>query len=412
MATLLGCAKPEQQPAASAGLSTSTAAVVAARLSEKDNLLDLGRGAVVVSRTGEAALENSALLAVDGDRSSSWIMPPGDPRQSIVIALAGLSRIEKVGLSNGGATQRDRSPGTVVFESSIDGQTFRPLARVRFDNRGDAQLAAVAPTEARFIRASILDGLVPAPKIVEVPSLQVRGRQLEDAAPGDLSGCWTINGSPARLVQHGSRVSGVIDEGTPRYVEGGSDGRVVRLVWSRGPEFGDAAVTVTRDGRHLSALSWHEEIIPIFAGLSWYGEKATCGSGTALPDRLIDGFLEKRGWFPLYAITTNARGDVDPAAAAEGLRLLEGFLSRSVSRRFRIVAHDFHGSTDGENQSQTERQIASLQAALAAAHVNTGGIEFVAAGSQHARQDVVTEIQRAMYSAFELEPAASRALAP
>jgi hypothetical protein len=411
LATVLHCANPTP-PAARARPAPPKTSAADERRSEKDNLLDLGRGAVVVSRTGEASLENAALLAVDGNRNSTWLLLPNDIRQSMVVALAGLTRIEQVGLSNGALSVRDQSPGTVLFEGSLDGKEFRPLARVRFEQRGDALLVAVMPTEARFIRASIVDALVPGAGIIAVPSLQVRGQQLEGASPGNLTGCWSINGTPARLIQHGSHVSGATQEKIPRYLEGGSDGRVIRLAWLRGPDFGDAAVTVTRDGQHLSALNWHEEIIPLFGGPSWYGERTACPAESGGFDRLMDAFLEKRGWFPLYAIPTDARGEVPHDEGAEGIQLLAQFLSRNPSRRVRIVAHDFHGATDAENQARTERQIRSLQAALVAEHVNTDGIDFVAAGSKHARQEVITEVQRAMYSAFELEPAASHALTP
>src|SRR5471032_1441764 len=70
---------------------------------ERDNLLNYARGAVVVSRTGEFALWASALLAIDGDPDSCWFMPPHEPGQQLVAALPGESRIDQIGISNAAA---------------------------------------------------------------------------------------------------------------------------------------------------------------------------------------------------------------------------------------------------------------------------------------------------------------------
>src|SRR2546430_13001545 len=45
---------------------------------ERQSLLDLSRGATVVSRTGESMLQFSALQAIDGDPGSWWAPPPRD----------------------------------------------------------------------------------------------------------------------------------------------------------------------------------------------------------------------------------------------------------------------------------------------------------------------------------------------
>jgi hypothetical protein len=43
---------------------------------DSDNLLNMGYGAALVSRTGEQNLENAAVQAIDGFEYTSWTSPP------------------------------------------------------------------------------------------------------------------------------------------------------------------------------------------------------------------------------------------------------------------------------------------------------------------------------------------------
>jgi F5/8 type C domain len=379
---------------------------------EQPNLLNLGYGVVVVARTGEATLDSAAIYAVDGDRATSWATPPGDVQQSVTIALPARTRLEKVGLSNGALALESSVPGSVELATSLDGKSFQTLTRVRFSGRGDAQLVAVTPTECNFVRASIVDALTGGSAVVYVPSLQARGRETGEARRGDLSGCWVINGMSARFAEKQGAVSGVIASKSTLFVTGGYRGRVLRLTWLRGPEFGQAAVTVDRTGQNMDALAWHEDIIPTFVAPVWFGSRAACSEVPTAPADFMQRYVEAAGWFPLYAIITTAAGEVDPEASAPEIRTLAQFLQRNRARRFRIVAHEFRGASAAENQAMTEKQLASLRLALQRAGVDPSPIQFIASGSERSRQEVTTEIQKAMYSAIEIEPLDSHHLMP
>src|SRR5207245_9066119 len=136
---IAGCAKqeltPPSRPKPRSGLAFETKAPD--DTPERQSLLDLSRGAAVLSRTGESMLQFSALQAIDGDPGSWWATPPRDLPQSMIIALPARSRIDAVGIRTvaGGRF----TAGHVQFDGSLDGRQLTPLATINSAESGDAR---------------------------------------------------------------------------------------------------------------------------------------------------------------------------------------------------------------------------------------------------------------------------------
>jgi hypothetical protein len=220
---------------------------------------------------------------------------------------------------------------------------------------------------------------------VRLHSVLARGTELEPAHPGDISGCWSINGQQARFARRGAHVIGILETGKePIRFAGGFDGRIYRLNWIRGNDYGMTLLTVAPDGQHLSAMNWHEEAIPMFFDTSWFGRKATCSMPIADSGEIPLALLRRIGRFSLYD-----RSDL--------ARLLTGLTN------VQFVAHEFRLATAKENHDASERELAKLRQQLQAAGVNLADVTFVAKGSDAPRQQPVTEAMRALYSAVDLQ---------
>ncbi len=337
----------------------------------------MAHGGTIVTRTGEALLDTSALQTIDGHPGSFWMTPLRDLPQSITIALAARSRIEKVGirtLDKGGF-----GPNHVTFETSADGRAFSPLASIKSAATSDAQWFDVTPTESSYIRVTIVDSAVPDHD-VRLYSILVRGTELEPAHPGDISGCWTINGEQARFARRGSQVVGILQTGkVPMRFAGAFDGRIYRLSWTRGNDYGMTLMGVSPDGQHLSAANWHEEAIPMFFDTSWFGERNKCSMAIPGSTEVAAALLRRTGRYALY-------GDSDVLALVK------------LFPNFRFVAHEFRLPTAKENHDAAERALTPLRKQFEGKN-----IEFVAAGSDNPRQEPVTEAMRALYSTVDLE---------
>ncbi len=350
---------------------------------ERSSLLELAHGATVTARTGEVMLEISALGAVDGDPGSFWMTPPNDLPQSMTIALPGRSRIDKVGLRT--TAKGYVTANHVTFESSVDGQAFAPMITVKSADSSHAQWFGVKPVEAGYLRVTIDDSLLPEHD-VRLNSVLALGGEVEPAHPGDITGCWTINGEQARFVRHGARVLGILEAGRePLRFEGGFDGRIYRLSWVRGNDYGMALLTVSPDGQHLSALNWHEEAIPMFFDTSWFGQKQTCSASVA-DSGVALALLRRTGRFSLYGVP-----------AADLLPLLKQL------PKFGFVAHEFRFPTEKENRNASERVLAGLRQELQSAGVDLSRVSFVAQGSNAPRQVSGSDVMRALYSTVDLE---------
>lgn len=377
-------AKPPIQPAPGAR------AAKRADVDDPGSLISIVRGATIVSRTGEALFETSAAEAIDSDPGTYWLSPPHDFPQSMVIALPARARIDRVGLRT---MEHSYTANRVQFESSLDGTTWKALATVIGRETRDAQWFDVAPTEAAFLRVTAVDPK-PTRKHVRLLSLLARGTELEPPRPGPIEGCWALNGRAARFAQRGAHVVGALALGNlPLFLDGGSDGRIVRFVWIRGNDYGLALMSVSPDGKHLTALSWHEEAIPLFRAESWFGQAGACPT-VPLREDVALALLQRVGRYSAFALRFRDDDTLDVEASWEALDILARLVKRGPAR---IVVHEFREATPEKNKARAQRILESVRAALG------GGADFVAAGSDAPRQKPLTEAQRAMYSCVDLE---------
>ena len=264
---------------------------------EVENLLALARGASVVSRTGELSLETSAVRLIDGDPATPWRSPPGGAWQTFVFSLAAPTRVTRVGMR--ATAFAHETPERVTFELSGDGATWREVASVPPGPPSELALTGIEPTDARYVRVTTIE---PSEHYATINGLHVVGTELAPPDPPRIDGCWTINGRPARFVQRGAAVAGVIGGDTPTLVSGGSDGRVIRLMWLRGPQWGVALLATDPPERTLSGVRWHERVDSESSGDGWFGEKAECSGGIEVDAASIArSILGRAGRWTLYA---------------------------------------------------------------------------------------------------------------
>ncbi|HKS25394.1 MAG TPA: discoidin domain-containing protein [Thermoanaerobaculia bacterium] len=362
---------------------------------ERSSLTDLTRGAVVVWRSGEALLENSAIAAIDGELGSYWANMPNDYPQSLVVALGAPARIERVGIRSFG--KPFFVPKETTFESSKDGVAFQPLATLHPTPSPDPQWVDVRPTDAAFLRVTLVAPTVDHGQVC-MASLLVQGRELAPARPGSIAGTWRINGRDAEF---SSDARGAMQYAhSTLFFEGGSNGRFYRYEWIRDAEFGYAALTVTPDGKHLNGIQWHEEIAGLYFGDAWFGERAD-GHVAAPAADVAHEFLRRSGHHSLYNLRFGADDTLDTAASAEGLKWLVDELRRQPHPR--LVAHEFREKTPEANRARAQRALDSLAKALQNAGVELRRVALVAAGSDNPRQIPGSEAARELYSTIDLE---------
>jgi len=367
---------------------------------ENDNLLNLVHGAAVVDRNGEVSYESSVAHALDGSRRTPWVSAPGGS-QIATFSLAAPTRITRVGAS---VPDRGNAPAGILFETSLDGTTWTKAveARLKHENRL-AQLFDVAPVVARYLRVTAIEPAYQS----HIFSLIAHGTETAPVAQPSIEGCWEINAVvPARFFRIGSRVTGTIG---PMIVDGGTDGRVYRLMWLETMMWGYAAVSISADGEHLSGVRWHEEVNPKNSGDGWLGKRVPCEQTAAINSaKVVDDIIRRAALWRLYGVRFDAQDRIVAAESANALDLAAKVIREHPDHRFRIVAREFRESTEEKNRTRCNAKLNAIRAALTARGIDLARIEFTAAGSERGRLSVDFTSLHVMDSGVELQVLPSR----
>lgn len=368
---------------------------------EPDNLLNYGRGAVVIERSGEGSLLVSALHAIDGDPASQWLTPTGDPNQAMVVSLPSRTEVSQVGISNERAIT-SRVVKSLQFEGSDDGISFQILSTIVLDKAANQQLFAVRPRALRFLRIALLESFGD-PGSIEVPSILVRGKALEPPRHGLLGGAWMMNQTAVDFAQIGAHVVGADREKTPMEIDGGTDGVIYRFAWIRGPQHGLGAIAVDRDGKRASGVWWFEECNPYLLGAPWFGVRTDEANRVPMTPKVMLSYLGKLGRFPLYGIVFDARDQVDEKLSDHALEQLRQFSDQNPGIRLRFLAHEFRGASREANRLRSQVQIKSFKAVLIKRGVDISRHELEAVGDDAVGATVITQVSRAVYSTLEMK---------
>lgn len=391
---LAACREAEEPPAPSAPEKRTEQDDAGAL--ENDNLLNLVFGAAVVDRSGELSYEASVAHALDGSRRTPWVSAPGG-KQIAILSLAAPTRIARVGASV--APNRGNAPAGILFETSPDGTAWTKAfeARLKHDNRLP-QLFDVAPVDARFLRVSAIEPAFQS----HILSLIVNGTETAPVAQPSIEGCWVINAVvPARFVHTGSRVTGTIG---PMVVDGGTDGRVYRLMWLEKMMWGYAAVSISGDGQHLSGVRWHEEVNPKNSGDGWIGKRVPCEQTIAIDTaKVVDDIMRRAAVWRLYGVRLDAQDRIIAAESANALDLAAKIMREHPRHRFRIVAREFRESTEEKNRARCNAKLNAIREALTARGTDLARIEFTIAGSERGPLSVDFTSLHVMDSGIELQ---------
>lgn len=360
-----------------------------------DNLLNIAYGAAMMSRTEELDLEQSAVHAIDGMYTTHWASPRGNAQQTMVFSFGAPVRVDRVGLIS--RVNADKMPAKVRFSASADARTWREVGTVTTNVTTEPQLTKVPPFEANFLKVDTID---PDDEEAEIASIVAMGKEIYPAELKSFDGCWTINGERAQIVQRGGRITGVIGEGQRvTAIDGGTDGRVARVMWMRGPMWGYAAITITADGRHLSALTFHKNPLTGYAGRAWIGDR--CESNQPFEAMSPVHFVNRSGHWTLNGLAFDEREQLIESMSRDTLETAAKIVAGAPTERFRITAYEFRHGKD-ENRQRTTARIASLRSALEARGVDLSRVELVAKGDDWPLAEPVFAVQRLLWSRIDL----------
>ncbi len=404
LASALLMATSCQKPAATVDISPPRSTPSA--YDSPDNLLQLIRGVVVTERSGEMMLERSALNAVDGDPTLFWSSPPSSGPQTMRVALPALTRLTAIGGSNGTPAFRWRALRSFRLFTSLNDKTWTPAGVFVFRGQANHQLLEITPRTARYLRFETIDAFGGGD--IDVSSFEARGSEIEPTKQAGFAGVWHFNGEKVFLRQEGRKVTGVVHIVPPMFLEGWSDGRTVRMVWSRRQQNGPALMAIDPSGTRISGFWWFEVAIPERLGAAWFGSRSV-ENAPKVPGQSVSQQL--LGWsssFPLNGVVFSTDGALEQSNSTASLEFLGEFIAANSQRRIRLAFRELRGENENSNLQATRRQVAAVRAVLAARRVPLANVSLEALGSGGMSDRFVTPIQRHLYSRIDLEVLAAK----
>ncbi|MBI2214686.1 MAG: discoidin domain-containing protein [Acidobacteria bacterium] len=363
-----------------------------------DELLTPTRGAVIADRSGEFSYMGSALNVIDADNATQWVSPPKDPVQWVVIELPAMSRIRRVGASTGEPYAPSSPVKTLRFEGSRDGRTFTALRTIDVEPKKNDQLFDIEPADVRFLRVTTLANH-DNPNVTIVPTLHLRGEELEPVAPPSFSGRWEVNGESLELSQDGNTLYGALKIDPPMLFCGVVTGRVARLAWSRGNEKGIAWLAVNPSSAKLSGTWWWlDPNLNFYFGEAWIGDRTGEAPRFTVPiPKVADVHLRKVGRFPLYGLVVRPDGELDVEASASGLTFVREALAAFPTYRVRLELVECDSWVEAKNLERGHARAAKLAASLERAGLPKERLLIQA----RSRTDLHSVRQRLMYDQVE-----------
>jgi outer membrane protein OmpA-like peptidoglycan-associated protein len=246
---------------------------------EKQDVLDIASGAVVLTATSEYNESWAALLLLNGTPDTGWCSAESQAYpNTIMMELSRPFQLQEFVIDNSKA-QESGYPGISARKFELYAST--KSRKEGFDlvysgeaAKGERKVFTLdKPAKAQWLKLVVLSNWG-NPAYTEIMELEAYGETV-GAAPEQrsVSGFYDTNYNLLRLEQYGSTIEGCYDwdNGT---LSGTTDGRVIRFQWIEdGPETGAAVMVLTADGNFLNGL-WYEE--GTYRGL-WYGTKVTDG---------------------------------------------------------------------------------------------------------------------------------------
>ena len=309
------------------------------------DVLNLSRGAIVLSHSGQYNEEWAALLLLDDTVEHGWSAAEGASfPHEILIELQTLTALDSIAFDNSTAEEAEY-PGISAREIEVWTSTEGPdtgfsKAMVQDAVQG-ARSAFAFPqqTPARWLKLVIRSNWG-HDAYTELMELEAYGETIETerSRPG-ISGVYATNYELMRIEQRGTQIYGCYDYrgGT---LTGSIDENVAQFEWrhEKGGDVGTAIMVLSRSGDQLNGLWYHEgEYKGLWTGSPQEGgEEPAC---TVPTDGSIAQSLSSSGRAIVYGI----RFDVDSAQlrprSEETLQEVLSVLTSQPDLRLAVAGH-------------------------------------------------------------------------
>jgi outer membrane protein OmpA-like peptidoglycan-associated protein len=189
-------------------------------------------------------------------------------------------------------------------------------------------------------------------------------------------------------------------------LEGGIDGRVMKLTWRQTKSDGPALMVFSADGKQLFGLWWYTGKEDT-GGSVWNGPKisnavGTCPHWSGGVQQQMTSDLETSGKVRVYGINFDTDSDHIRDESRSTLDQIVAVLKAKPDWKLRVEGHTDSTSTPEHNQQLSERRANSVKAYLVSAGIDASRLTTAGYGATRPVASNNNELGRAQNRRVEL----------
>lgn len=395
-------------PPSAGALRTSAAGSGKATIFDEPGLVSFASGALIVQKPQEYSDAWSAFWLLDERRDTGWATPKGViGNQTAVIELPDRSILTTLEFDTGHIEKPGEGAKDIRVEMSDTSMKtgFRKIADVSLQDRVDGQTFPVqAMVPGRWVRLTVHNNHGD-PDYLELMDFRARGKRLTQTAFPDISGTYHTNYGDMHIRQQGTSVVGCY-EWSGGLLEGGIEGRVMKLTWRQTTGEGPAIMVFSSDGKQLFALWWYKGQENA-AGQTWNGPRSsnavgTCPHWSGGVEQQMTSDLEQTGKVRVYGINFDSDSDRIRDESHSTLDQIVAMLKAKPDWKLAVEGHTDATSTPKHNQQLSERRANSVKVYLASAGIDASRLSTVGYGATRSVASNDTALGRAQNRRVEL----------
>ena len=371
------------RPAASpSGALPQAAAKGVSKTATDPDLVGFSSGALIVKKPVDYGGGWESFWILDDRSSTGWASPKGVvTNQTVVIELEDRSVFKALEFDTAQTENPGRAAKDITVEMSDTSMDtgFQKVADVSLKDRADGQAFPVqASVPGRWVRLTLHNNWGD-PDYVELMEFRAFGSILGHTSIADISGTYKTNFGDMHIRQQGTSVVGCYEE-DGGLLEGGIDGRVMKLTWRQTRSDGPAIMVFAADGKQLFGLWWHTGAED-GRGENWDGEKTssvvgTCPNWSGGVEGQMTSDLETSGKARLYGINFDTDSDHIRDESRSTLDQIVAMLKAKPDWKLRVEGYTDSTSTPEHNQQLSEHRANAVKAYLVTAgtHLHCGDL--------------------------------------
>ena len=401
---------------------TPTTAVNA--LQDQTNLLAFASGTTFAKMPHDFYASGSggagdwtAFALIDELSSYGWAkrLEDGGAGETMVLEMPERSLLKTLSFDTK-ETDTDSTAKNITVEisdaSATDG--FQQVLATELKDKTDNQIFNLEnPVPGRWVRLTIKDNYG-SPRYTEIMEFRGYGEQLTHTALSNVSGTYKMERyGPMHIKQDGTSVAGCY-EYSEGLIEGGVEGRVMRLKWSEGSKDsrrgGPAMMTFSQEGKKLTGV-YGNDGTKGFSGV-WNGEKISneVGNCPHLPNLdknnaakdTIGTELKEKGRAAVYGINFDFNSDVIREESKPTLTQIVAILKENANWKMLIEGHTDNIGGESFNQTLSEKRAKAVKAFLVAAGIEESRLSSIGYGLSKPIAENTSEFGRAQNRRVEL----------